>query len=124
MTLIELPIVEVDHGIANNFGTHIEINKHLRKYPHLLKPILEHEHSHTDKKVSFEDFKIDFLLPQAIHYGQLFKFMMKHPKSFTQLLPLYYIQKKGWIFDFNLMVMYLIMSSVFGSTIYFGGKYL
>ena len=34
-----LPIIEVNHGIANNFGTHIEINKNLRKYPGL-EPIL------------------------------------------------------------------------------------
>jgi len=119
-----LPIVEVGHGIANNFGTHIEINKHLRDYPHLLKPILEHEFAHTNKAVSMEDFKLDFMMTQAIQYRQLFNFMIKHPKSFTQFAPFYWTRKKGFVYDFNLMVMYLIMVGVFGSTIYLGVKYI
>lgn len=124
MTSTELPIIEVSHGLANRFAGHIEINKNLRKYPNLRSSILEHEHSHTDKKVSMEDFKLDFMMPQVIHYKQLFGFMIKHPKSFTQLLPLYWTKSKGLVYDFNMMVMYLTMTIVFGSTIYFGGKYL
>ena len=124
MPLNNLPIIEVDHGIANNFGTYIEINKHLRKYPKLLNPILEHENAHTNKKFSMEDFKLDFLMPQVIHYKELVKFMFKHPKSFTQLLPFYWIKQKGFVYDINMMVMYLMMISIFGGTIYFGGKYL
>ena len=123
MTSIELPIIEVNHGLANNFGTHIEINKHLRNYPELLNPILEHEFSHTDKAVTWQDFKLDFIMPQAIHYKQLFNFMIKHPRSFTQFAPIYWTRKKGFIYDFNLIVMYLIMFTIITSTIYFGVKY-
>lgn len=122
--MTNIPIIEVNHGIANNFGNHIEINKHLRNYPHLLNPILEHEFSHTKKPVSWEDFKLDFLTTNSIPYKDLFFFMVKHPRSFTQFLPLYWTHKKGFIFDFNLMVMYIIMSGIVISTIYFGGKYL
>lgn len=124
MKLNNLPLVYVDHGIANNFGTHIEVNKHLRDYPHLLKPILEHEFAHTDKQVSMEDFKLDFMMTPALHYKNLFKFMIKHPKSFTQLLPLYWSKEKGIVYDFNLIVMYLMMVGVFIGTIYLGVKYL
>ena len=124
MISTNIPIIEVNHGIANRFKDHIEINKNLNKYPHLLKRILEHELAHTDKNISLEDFKLDFMLPQAIHYKELFKFMIKHPSSITQLLPFYWIKRKGFIFDFNLTVMYLMMLGVFITTIYFGGKYL
>lgn len=124
MTLNNLPIIEVDHGIANRFENHIEINKHLMKYPHLLKPILEHEFSHTNKKVSIEDFKLDFLMTPALHYKELFKFMIKHPRSLTQLLPFYWSKENGLVYDFNLMVMYLMFGGVFIGTLYFGGKYL
>lgn len=124
MTSTNLPIIEVNHGIANNFGTYIEINKNLKKYPHLLKPILEHENAHTNKSISVQDFKLDFLMPQAIHYKELFKFMIKHPMSLTQLVPFYWTRKKGFVYDINLMVMYLMMCVVIGLPIYFGGKYL
>ena len=71
-----------------------------------------------------EDFKLDFMMPLALHYKELFKFMFKHPKSFTQVLPFYWTKKKKLVYDINLMVMYLIMSVIFVTTIYFGGKYL
>ena len=104
MKSTEIPIVKVNHGLANNFGTHIEVNKALFDYPYLLKPILEHEYSHTEKSVSMEDFKLDFILPKALHTKQLFKFMLKHPRSFTQLLPFYWsFEKKKLITDFNLI---------------------
>jgi len=119
-----MEIREVNHGIANNFGTYIEINKHLKNYPNLLAPILEHELSHTNKVVSMQDFKLDFMMTEAIRYKQLFWFMVKHPKSFTQLLPFYFTKKHEFVYDINLMVMYLIMSVIVITTIYFGGKYL
>ena len=124
MTLNNLPIVNVNHGIANRFENHIEINKNLRDYPHLLKPILEHEFAHTNKKVSMQDFKLDFMMTPALHYKELFKFMIKHPRSFTQLLPFYWSREKKIVYDINLMVMYLMFGVVFIGTIYFGGKYL
>lgn len=119
-----IPVIDVSHGIANNFGNRIEINKHLRDYPHLLKPILEHEFAHTNKPVSWEDFRLDFLTTNAVHYRDLFFFMVKHPRSFTQFLPFYWTPKKGFVYDFNLMVMYITFASIITTTIYFGGKYL
>jgi len=122
--LSELEIVEVNHGVANNFGSHIEINENLKKYPHLRQAILNHELAHTNKKVSAEDFKLDFMISQSFHYGQLFKFMITHPRSLTQLLPFYYSREKGIVYDVNMIVMYLMMGFVFGGTIYLGGRYL
>jgi hypothetical protein len=119
-----MKIIEVNHGIANNFGSHIEVNKHLKEYPELFNSVLKHELSHTDKKFSLHDFKLDFTHDSKISNFQMLKFILKHPASLTQLLPIYYTPKKGFVYDINLIVMYLIMSSIFILTIYFGGKYL
>jgi len=114
----------VNHSVANRFNGYIEINENLKKYPHLLKPILEHELSHTDKAFSWEDFKLDFFSNNNISSWDMFKFMFKHPKSFLQLSPILYSRKKGWIIDFNLLVMFITIIAIFLLTMYIGGKYL
>ena len=121
MDMNNLQIVEVNHGIANNFGSYIEVNKNLKNYPNLYNPIMKHELSHTDKMFSLHDFKIDFLSDSKVNSLELLKFMFKHPKSFTQLLPFYWIKKKGFVFDLNLLIMYLITFCVFIGIIYIGG---
>ncbi len=119
-----MKIVDVNHGIANRFSNHIEINKNLRNYPNLLTPILKHEFAHTNKVISKKDFKLDFIFPETLHYKELFKFMFKHPKSFTQLLPIYWAKGKGFVYDINLTIMYLFMIGIITVTIWFGLKYL
>ena len=119
-----MEIIEVSHSVANRYPNHIEINKHLKKYPHLLKPILEHELSHTDKPWSLKDFKLDFVSKSKIPFLNLIRFMFRHPASFLQLSPILYSKRKGLIIDINLLVMYLIMLLVFSTTIYIGVKYL
>ncbi|GAG82773.1 unnamed protein product [marine sediment metagenome] len=119
-----MEIIEVSHSIANRYSNHIEINKNLKKYPDLLKPILEHELSHTDKPWTFQDFKLDFVSKSKVPFLKLIKFMFRHPASFLQLSPILYSKRKGLIIDVNLLVMYLIMLLVFSITIYIGVKYL
>ncbi len=117
-----MEIREVNHGIANNFGSHIEVNKNLKKYPHLYYHVLKHELSHTDLKFSLKDLQMDFLSDSNINTRDILKFMFKHPRSFTQLLPFYYTRKKGFVYDINLLIMYLTMVCVFVGTIYLGVK--
>ncbi len=114
----------VEHSIANNFGSHIEVNKYLKDYPELLEPILKHELEHSEKAWSLHDLKLDLFSNTHIDYWQLFKFMLKHPKSFYQLLPIMYYPKKGFSIDINLIIMFITMFLVFSLTIYFGVKYL
>ncbi len=100
-----MEIIEVNHSIANRFPNHIEINENLKNYPKLLKPILEHELAHTDQAFTWHDFKLDFISRTGVNYFDLFKFMLKHPKSFLQLSPV--IKSNGkFIFDINLFIMY------------------
>ncbi len=119
-----MEIKYVSHSIANRFNGRIEINKHLKNYPELLKPILQHELQHTNQAWSVKDFKLDFISNDKVNQWKLIKFMFKHPKSFAQLSPILYSKKKGFIIDLNLIIMYSIMIGIFITTIYVGGKYL
>ena len=119
-----MEIKYVDWGIANRFSDRIEINKHLKDYPNLLIPILRHERNHTDETFTVHDFKLDFLSNSKVNQWEMLKFMFKYPKSFTQLLPIIYVKKKGFIYDINMIIMYAIFTSIFISVLYFGGKYL
>ena len=114
----------VNHSIANRFNGYVEINKNLKKYPELLVPIIAHEMAHTDATWSMEDFKLDFFSNNKVNNWQLLKFMFKYPKSFLQLSPVLYTKKKGFIIDINLIIMYVVMITIFGLTIYLGVKYL
>lgn len=106
----KLRIIDTEWGIANRFldGT-IEINKNLRKYPRLFRPILQHELSHTDKSFSTKDFWHDINSEHKVDQIQLLKFMFRHPKSFTQLLPFYYTKRRKFVIDINLSIIYSIM---------------
>lgn len=120
----KIDIIEVEHGIANNFGDHIEINKHLKEYPDLFESVLQHELSHTNKEFSFKDLKLDLLADNEVDRRNMIKFMFKHPKSFSQLLPLYYSKRNGFVYDTNLIIMYAIMVATCSITIIIGVKYL
>ncbi len=118
MSKPRIPIVDVGHGIANRFADAIEINKYLKAYPKLYFPILRHELSHSDKTFSFKDFSHDLNSENKVDRIQLLKFMFKHPKSFTQVLPFYYTPKRKIVIDINLVIVYLVMLLV-GFGIYF-----
>lgn len=93
----------VDHGIANNFGDVIEINKELKKFPDLYQSVLEHELKHTKKLFSFSEFFMEF---KNINWG-LFLFSIKRPKTWMQVLP-FYIKNKKLVYDLQLILFYLI----------------
>ena len=109
MSKPKIPIIAVSHGIANRFEDCIEVNKHLIDYPKLYFPIIRHELEHTNSLFSWEDFKHDINSERKVDQIQLLKFMFKHPKSFTQILPFYYSTKRRFVFDINLCIVYSAM---------------
>ncbi len=110
MSKPKIPIIHVNHGIANRFADCIEVNKHLEKYPKLYHPIIRHELEHSDNPgFSMKDFKHDVNAEHKVDRVQLLKFMFKHPKSLTQVLPIYYTKKRRFVVDINLGIMYGIM---------------
>lgn len=119
----KIEIEFVDWGVANRFFDPdvIEVNRHLQKEPELLKQILKHELEHTDSSFSLYDLKHDMTTAGKVDNIKLFKFMAKHPKSFSQLLPIYYNRKrKQIIYDINLSIYYLILFGLIGIGIWAG----
>ena len=114
-----MKIEYVSSGIGNNFGDVIELNEHLKEYPELHDVVLKHELSHTDQAFTFKDLKLD-LEDSKIDKLQMLKFMLKYPKSFSQLLPFYYSKKHGFVYDINLILIYLVTLSIFSITFYLG----
>lgn len=94
----------VDWGIGNNYGDTIELNVNLKQYPILHRYILDHELGHDNSVFSFKELGHD--LKPSGHMFELAKFMVKHPKSFSQFLPIYPHKKYGLVYDLNLMIVY------------------
>ena len=93
----------VDHGVANNFGDYIEINRELKKFPELYKSVLKHELKHTKKPFSLAEFLMEF----KDFTWERFWFSIKRPKTWTQALP-FYIKNKKLVYDLQLIFLYLI----------------
>ena len=104
-----MKIKYVEWGLANNFGTHIELHKDLKKFPRLHYAILQHELAHTKKTFTWHDFFLDFFPNPRMDYSELRKFMLKRPKTWIQLLPIYYQKGKGIVWDLNMIIIYIIM---------------
>ncbi len=102
-----IPIVYTRWGLANRFDDSIELNENLKSSPELQAQLLAHELKHTDKKFTIEDLKHDLLSQQEIDYKKLIMFMLKHPRTLIQLLPLYWSPKRRQvIYDLNLIIIY------------------
>lgn len=93
----------VKHGIANNFGTYIEMNEKLKLYPRLHIRLLKHELGHTDKPgFTKQDFMHD-VMDDSIGTWEIMKFMIRHPSAFSQLMP-FYKSGKTIVYDINMMI--------------------
>lgn len=107
----------VNFGVANRFHytdwEEIEINKDLTATPPLYQNILKHELGHSPGANTWHDFKWD--LKDGIRKKGLYKWMLKHPKSFTQLLPAYYDRyKRTWVVDLNGWILWVLIIFMIG----------
>lgn len=103
----------VDWGVANNFNDYIEIHKELPNYPDLYEPILNHEKKHSRKPFSLYDLVHDFKRTKGVNRFKLWKFMIKRPKTWVQILPFYYRKDKGFVYDINLALLELTSIMLF-----------
>jgi hypothetical protein len=89
----------VKSGLANFYGSYIEVNKELKKYPIALNYVVTHELGH----------KRGFDLAHEFDYRKgllpLLCFTITHPSSWIDFLPVQR-RKKIWIIDYNLMILY------------------
>ena len=106
--ITKLPIIETEIGLANNYGTHIEIHKDLKDYPDLYFPILKHELEHTQEAWSLKDFEHDFGSVPKLNYFKLAKFMIKRPKTLYQFIPIWYTKEKGLVIDLSTIIFIIV----------------
>ena len=100
----------VNGGVANRFSLPdeelIEINWRLTGYPKLYSNILKHELEHDENNFTAKDLKHD-LTSQT---PGLWKFMLKNPSTWIQLLPIYYSRKrKTFVYDWSAIVMWWML---------------
>lgn len=121
-TNIMKPIKYVDYGIANSFEDCIEINRKLCEFPELMEQIIQHERNHTDKKFSFTDLIEDLSILKLVNQSNLIKFIIYNPSSLSQFLPLYKHKERGFVYDINLTLMYIMGFALIGLSV--GGWWL
>ena len=95
-----MKVLYCNRGLANNFLTHIEINKKLKYNKPLRDYIVKHELGHKKGFDLSHEFKIDW---KIIPY--LFLFVLTTPSTWFDFLP---VQKKGKniVYDLNLLILY------------------
>ena len=104
----QLKIVYRNYGIADRFPNGIiELNKHLKKYPNLHKSLIQHEARHSNnERFNRKDLVHDIGTPNQINTWKMMKFMVRHPFSFMQFVPVYWTKKRGIIIDYNLILIW------------------
>ena len=103
----------VDKGVANRFEFKdyelIEMNDNLRKYPELFYKILIHEVSHEEGAYKPKDFAHDMKSKTP----GLFRFMIKHPKAFFQVLPFYWdFRRNKVVYDISMISSWIMVIAV------------
>lgn len=105
----QLKVKYSNRGLANFFGDYIEINRKLKNHKRIRDYIMHHELGHSKKFDLGHEFQIDWkIMPSLI------KFVIKNPSTWIDFLPIQR-RNKVFIFDLNLILLYL------GSIIIFSG---
>ncbi len=118
----QLKIVYRDYGIADRFPDNvIELNKHLKKWPSLHKALIEHEARHTNRKgFTKEDLLHDLSTPNQLSTWKMMKFIVRHPFSLVQFVPIYWTKKRGLIIDYNLIIIWCVICLITFLGLFFG----
>ncbi len=118
----QFKIVYRGYGIADRFPDNvIELNKHLKKWPTLHASLLQHEARHTNnKKFNKKDLIHDLSTPNQIDTFKMMKFIIRHPFSLVQFIPIYWTKKRGLIIDYNLIIIWFVVSLIVFLGLLFG----
>jgi len=105
----------VNWGLANRFDDCIEMNIHLKKNQRLHDSILDHEMGHKKHNTFKQDLIHDLTPVNKLSQKDVLIFMIKHPKTFTQLLPFYYSpSRKEIIYDISMLIIYSFAGTLIG----------
>lgn len=107
-------IVYTKWNLANRFDDCIELNEALKKYPKLHRAVLDHELQHKKGNTFKQDLLHDLSPLNKLSQKDLIVFMIKHPKTLSQFLPIYYNhRRKQIVYDINMLIVYgVIISSI------------
>jgi hypothetical protein len=109
----------VKWGLANRFDDTIELNESLIKNKELHDAILSHERGHHHNNTFKQDFIHDLRPINKLSQKDLIVFMIKHPRTFTQILPFYWSpRRKKIIYDINTIVIYIIVFAIISSALF------
>lgn len=109
-------MVEISYvkwGLANRFDEGIEMNECLKKNMRLHDAILDHELGHKDQNTFRQDIVHDLSPINKLSQKDLVIFMVKHPRTWTQLFPIYWSpRKKQIVYDLNMLIIYGVLIGV------------
>ena len=94
-------------GLANRFSDGIELNESLKENKRLHDAILDHEMGHKETNTFKQDLSHDLSPINKLSQKELLIFMLKHPRTLTQLFPIYWSPKrKQIVYDLNMLIIY------------------
>jgi len=108
----------VNFGVANNYFDCIEIHKDLPKFPRLYVPILKHEFGH-EGLTTMGDLKHDLNKIPGLNYKEYYKFILTRPSTWVQYLPIWWHPKRGFVFDFQHIIIYTILILLVSVNVFF-----
>lgn len=114
----ENKMVEIQYvrwGLANRFSNPdcIELNEALRTNIKLHDAILKHELGHKIDNTFKKDLFHDLTPIGSLSQKDLIIFMIKHPRTITQLLPFYWSpRRKELVYDINMLIIYAVTVSI------------
>jgi hypothetical protein len=104
-------VIYVKSGLANFYPDRIEINESLKSNKKLRDYIVKHELGHKESFDLMHEFKsIDLKIMPS-----LFKFIITHPSTYIDFLPIQY-KDKQLVYDLNLLILYTISLLLLGTT--------
>jgi hypothetical protein len=102
----QLKVVYTNHGFANFFGDHIEINKKLKNNKRLRDYVIKHELGHKEEFDLWHEFKIDWKVMPL-----LLLFIFSTPSAWIDFLPIQ-IRKRRIILDINLLILWFFCAAL------------
>ena len=105
-----IPVHYVRWGLANRFDDSIELNEALKGDMRLHDAILDHALGHQDNNTFKQDLVHDLTPINTLSQKELLIFMLKKPRTLTQLLPIYWSpRRKKLIYDLNMVIIYSVV---------------
>ncbi len=105
-------IIYTKWNLANRFGNTIELNEALKTNSKMRSSILDHELGHKSTNTFKQDLAHDLRPIGQVSQWEILLFMIKHPRTLTQIFPFYYSpSNKQFIYDLNMLLIY---GAIFG----------